>query len=232
VRIKDLPSEARPRERLLSNGANSLSNTDLIAILLRTGVRGSSSVRLAEMLLARFQSLGALAHADLIELRQIKGIGPDKAIALKSAFTLAKRMAREIQPESPVIDSPERIAQLLRQELRDHQVESCYIVLLNSRNRLIRMDSISIGTLDSILIHPREVFRLAIIHQAASIVIVHNHPSGDPTPSESDIKVTLDLVRAGKILRISVVDHVILGLPNEQREIDYCSLRELGHISD
>jgi DNA repair protein RadC len=94
------------------------------------------------------------------------------------------------------------------------------------------MDSISIGTLDSILIHPREVFRLAIIHQAASIVIVHNHPSGDPTPSESDIKVTLDLVRAGKILRISVVDHVILGLPNEQREIDYCSLRELGHISD
>lgn len=232
MRIKDLPSEARPRERLLSNGAESLSDTDLIAILLRTGVRGASSVKLAEILLAQFRSLGALALADLIELRQIKGIGKDKAIALKSAFTLAKRMAREIQPDSPLLDSPEKIAHLLRQEVRDHRVESCYIVMLNSRHRLVRLESISSGTLDSILVHPREVFRLAIIHQAASIVIVHNHPSGDPTPSESDIRVTLDLVRAGKILRINVIDHVILGLPNEHRPIDFCSLRELGHISD
>ena len=232
MRIKDLPCGLRPRERLLTLGANALSEIDLIAILLRTGSKGTSALRLAENLLGHFGSLRALAEADLAEMRQIKGIGQDKAIALKSAFSLANRMVRELRPEAPLIDSPNQVAELLREELRGHAVELCYVVLLNTRNRLIRLEQISQGTIDTTLIHPREVFRLAILHQASSIVVAHNHPSGDPTPSESDIRVTRDLVRSGKLLRIELVDHIILGRTNETRKLDYCSLRELGHISD
>ena len=232
MRIKDLPTNTRPRERLLSSGAESLSDADLLAIIIRTGTKGNSAVKLANELLIRFKSLAALAQADLSLLRQTKGIGNDKAVTLKSAFTLAKRMARELRSETPMIDAPEKIADLLRMELRDHSVETCFILLLNSRHRLIRLEQISCGTLDTLLIHPREVFRLAITHQAAAIAIVHNHPSGDPFPSQADIRVTGDLVRAGKLLKIEVIDHVILGSASRENQKDYCSLRELGHISD
>ncbi len=223
---------ARPRERLLSEGPESLSNQDLIAILLRTGTAGCSAIRLADSLLARFKTLGALAQADLTEIRKVKGIGPDKAVTLKSAFTLAVRMAQELQPHSPLIDGPHKIADLLRVQLTTFQVETCFVVLLNSRNRLIRIAQVSSGTLDTLLIHPREVFQLAIINQAASVALVHNHPSGDPTPSPADIRVTIDLVRAGKLLQIDLVDHVIIGRATERHQKDYCSLRELGHIPD
>ncbi len=230
MRIKDLPVEVRPRERLVSRGAEALNNADLIAILLRTGTQGMSAMRIAEDLLTRFGSLGALANADLPEIRKTKGIGRDKAIALKSAFTLAKRMAREIRSESPLLDTPEKIANLLREELHDFKVESCHVILLNSRNRLIRMEHIGTGTLNTLLIHPREVFRLAILHQAASLVLAHNHPSGDPSPSEADIRVTRDLVRAGQLLKIEVLDHVIMGSRSEERTVDFSSLRKLGHF--
>ncbi len=232
MRIKDLPTNSRPRERLLSNGAETLSDADLLAIIIRTGTKGHSAIKLANELLITFKSLAALAQADLSELRQTKGIGNDKAVTLKSAFTLAKRMARELRPEVPMIDAPEKIADLLRLELRDQSVETCFILLLNSRHGLIRVEQISSGTLDTLFIHPREVFKLAIIHQAAAVAIVHNHPSGDPSPSQADIRVTRDLVRAGKLLRIDLIDHVILGAPSKNHQKDYCSLRELGHISE
>lgn len=231
MRIKDLPTESRPRERLLAEGPSSLSNIDLVAILLRTGTKGSSAIHIAEALLAQFGSLSALAHADLSELRSARGIGQDKAVTLKSAFTLAQRMARELRTNHPLLDTPSRIAALLREELHHSRVESCIVVLLNSRHRLIRTEHITTGTVDSLLIHPREVFRPAILHQAASIVLVHNHPSGDPKPSESDIRVTQDLARAGRLLRIDFVDHVILGRCTQENPIDYTSLRELGFIS-
>jgi DNA repair protein RadC len=157
-------------------------------------------------------------------------VGRDKAIALQAAFKLAERMAKEIQREQPVVDTPERIAALLRDENRLYQVEQFQVVLLNTRRRLIRVEKISQGTLDTILVHPREVFKLAILANAAAIILVHNHPSGDPTPSESDVKVTRDLIRAGQLLKIDVIDHVIFGKPTTGREKDYSSLRELGYF--
>jgi DNA repair protein RadC len=135
-----------------------------------------------------------------------------------------------LQRESPVLETPEAIVDLLREENRVRQVETFQVVLLNTRRRLIRIESISQGTLDTILVHPREVFRPAIAAGAAAIILAHNHPSGDPTPSEADIKVTRDLIRAGQLLKIEVLDHVILGRATQERTKDYASLRELGYF--
>jgi len=229
-RIKDMAAKDRPRERLAAEGADALSNVDLVAILLRTGMKGYSAIHIAQQLLARFGTLERLARAPLGELREVKGVGRDKAIALKSAFTLAQRMARELQQETPLLDTPERIADLLREDNRLFDVEHFQVVLLNTRRRLIRVEQISQGTLDTILVHPREVFKFAIMANASALVLVHNHPSGDPAPSEADIKVTRDLIRAGQLLKIEVLDHVIIGKPTAERPKDYVSLRELGYF--
>jgi DNA repair protein RadC len=230
IRIKDLPGSERPRERLAHQGAEALRNAELIAILLRTGLKGVSAIQIAEQLLQRFETLERLAKASLDDLRGTKGVGWDKAIALKSAFTLARRMAMELHSESPTLDSPERVAELLREQNRLYEVEQFQVVLVNTRRKLIRVERISQGTLDTLLVHPREVFRLAISAGAAAIVLVHNHPSGDPTPSEADIKVTRDLIRAGQILKIDVLDHIILGRRTQERPRDYVSLKELGYF--
>jgi DNA repair protein RadC len=228
--IKDLPVTERPRERLLAKGADALKLSELIAILLRTGTKGVSAIQVAEQVILKFESLDRLSRATIAELRQVKGIGSDKAVALKSAFTLARRMAEEIRQEPPTLDTPERVADLLREKNRAYEVENFQVVLLNTRRKLIRVDDISQGTLDTILVHPREVFKPAIGANAAAIVLVHNHPSGDPTPSEADIKVTRDLIRAGQLLKIDVLDHVILGRATQNRPKDYVSLRELGYF--
>jgi DNA repair protein RadC len=230
LRIKDMPGRERPRERLAQNGADALRNADLIAILLRTGTKGVSALQVADQLLSRYESLQALARASLEDLQRTKGIGRDKAIALKSAFTLARRMAQEIQADSPMLDTPERIADLLREENRLYTVEQFQVVLLNTRRRLIRVERVSQGTLDTLLVHPREVFKLAINGGAAAVVLVHNHPSGDPTPSEADIKVTRDLIRAGQLLKMEVLDHIILGRRTHERLKDFVSLKELGYF--
>jgi DNA repair protein RadC len=184
----------------------------------------------AEILLSRFGSLSELNRASVTELRHIKGIGERKALAIKSAFTLAIRMTGEAYPEAPVLDTPERVADLLREENRAYVVENFQLVLLNTRHRLIRTEIVSQGTLDTLLVHPREVFKLAILARAASLVLVHNHPSGDPTPSEADIRITRDLMRAGQLLKIEVLDHVILGRKTQERPKDFMSLRELGYF--
>ena len=228
--IREMPGSERPRERLIEKGADALKNSELIAILLRTGVKGLSAVTVAEQLLQKFVTLENLSRASIPEIRQIKGIGRDKAIALKGAFTLARRMAQEIRGESPTLDTPDRIADLLREDNRAYDVENFQVVLLNTRRKLLSIEKISKGTLDTILVHPREVFRHAIASNAAALVLVHNHPSGDPTPSEADIKVTRDLIRAGQLLKIDVLDHVILGRVTEERSKDYASLRELGYF--
>ena len=230
MRIRDLPVHERPRERLFEQGAGVLSDSELLAILLRTGLQGRSAVEVGRNLMSSFGTLNQLAKARLEDLQAIKGVGRDKAVTLKAAFELAKRMARELSRESPVLDSPERIADLMREECRVNRVEQFQAVLLNTRRRLIRIQKISQGTLDTILVHPREVFQPAIAANASAIVLVHNHPSGDPAPSEADIKVTRDLIRAGQLLRIEVLDHVILGIRTDQREKDYVSLRELGYF--
>jgi len=228
--IKELPDSERPRERLVGQGADALKDSELIAILLRTGTKGVSAIQVAEQVLHKFDSLDALSRASIAELRQVKGVGRDKAIALKSAFTLARRMAAEMRRDCPTLDTPDRVADLLRETNRAYEVENFQVVLLNTRRKLIRIDNISQGTLDTILVHPREVFKPAIAANAAAVVLVHNHPSGDPTPSEADVKVTRDLIRAGQLLKIEVLDHVILGRSTQDRPKDFVSLRELGYF--
>lgn len=229
-RIKELPAAERPRERLVAEGAESLSTIQLLAILLRTGTKGHSALDVAAAVVNRFRFLDDLSRATLENLCEIKGVGRDKAVTLVAALTLARRMAKEARNESPVLDTPELVANLLREEARTSEVERFYVVLLNTRRRLIRIAPITQGTLDSILVHPRDVFRLAIAANASAVVLAHNHPSGDPSPSEADVKVTRDLIRAGQVVKIEVLDHVILGRATAERTQDYVSLRELGYF--
>jgi DNA repair protein RadC len=230
LKMKDQPVNERPRERLAALGADSLSHAELIAILLRTGLKGMNAVEVGKQLLQRYPTLRALAQASVTDLQKVKGIGRDKAVTLVAAFALARMMAKELQYESPVLDNPEAVVELLRETSRTQQVETLQVLLLNTRRKLIRVEDVTNGTLDTLLVHPREVFKLAIAANAAAIVLAHNHPSGDPTPSEADIKCTRDLIRAGQLLKIEVLDHIILGLPTPARAKDYASLRELGYF--
>jgi DNA repair protein RadC len=230
LKLKDQPISERPRERLVAHGPDALSNAELIAILLRTGLKGVNVVEIGKQLVQKHGSLQNLARASLEDLREVKGIGPDKAVTLVAAFTLARKMAEELRGESPLLETPDAVASLMREDARLRRVETFQVLLLNTRRRLIRVTEISNGTLDTILVHPREVFEKAIASGAAAIVLVHNHPSGDPSPSEADIKVTRDLIRAGQLLKIEVLDHVIIGRATQERPKDYVSLRELGYF--
>ena len=230
-RLKDQPINERPRERLIARGPDALTHAELVAILLRTGLKGTNVVQVAQQLLNKYGSLQALALASVAELKQMPGVGGDKAATLVAAFALARRLERERLEESPVLDNPETVVRFIREANRLRNVESFQVLLLNVRQRFLRVEEISQGTLDTLLVHPREVFRAAIVGNAASILLLHNHPSGDPTPSEADIKVTRDLIRAGQLLKISVVDHIIIGRATPERTKDYVSLRELGYFA-
>ena len=230
LRLKDQPVSERPRERLVARGPDALTHAELIAILLRTGLKGTNVVLVGQGLLQKFGSLNALALATVDELRKVPGIGRDKAATLVAAFALARRMEQERREESPVLDNPATVVSFMRETTRLKNVESFQVLLLNTRKRLIRAEEISHGLLDTLLVHPREVFRAAIAANAAGVVLVHNHPSGDPAPSEADIKVTRDLIRAGQLLKIEVVDHVIIGRASAERAKDYSSLKELGYF--
>jgi DNA repair protein RadC len=229
--MAELPPDDRPRERLVRDGASVLRNGELLGILLRTGIQGANAVMVGDELFRRFGSLEALARASLDDLRRVKGIGADKAATLHAALELARRLSRERRPDSPQLDSAPRVAEMLLEEAVSWGTERMIVLLLNTRYRLIRMETITEGLLDQVLVHAREVFRPAIAAGAHSIVLVHNHPSGDPTPSEADIRVTRDLVRAGWLLRIDVLDHVILGRPTDQRPTGFVSLKDLGHFA-
>jgi DNA repair protein RadC len=231
MKLKDQPASERPRERLREKGPDSLSPGELVAILLRTGLKGKTVVEVGKQLVQRYGSLDALARVSWKELAKEPGLGPDKAVTLVAAFTLARRLVEEAHAESPTLDTPEAVANLMREESRLRNAEVFQVILLNTRRRLVgKPVKISDGTLDTILVHPREVFKPAIEANAAAIVLVHNHPSGDPTPSEADIKVTRDLIRAGQLLKIEVLDHVIIGRATQERPKDYVSLRELGYF--
>jgi DNA repair protein RadC len=230
LRLKDQPASERPRERLVARGPDALTHAELIAILLRTGIKGVNVVQVAQTMLQRFGSLNTLALASVDELRSLPGVGRDKAATLVAAFALARRMEQERREESPVLDNPATVTSFMRENNRLRNVESFQVLLLNTRKRLIRVEEISEGLLDTVLVHPREVFRAAIVANAAGVLLVHNHPSGDPAPSAADIKTTRDLIRAGQLLKIEVVDHVIIGRASAERACDYASLRELGHF--
>jgi len=204
-------------------GLEHASNVELLATLA-----GKAA---AEALVQHYAGLTALAQASFDELQLVKGIGQSKAAAIKSAFLLAQRLTRETYPEAPLLDTPERVADLLREQNRPYLVENFQVIFLNTRRRMIGMRVLSQGTLDTLLVHPREVFRSAIAAGAAAIVVAHNHPSGDPTPSEQDIRVTRDLMRAGQLLKIELVDHVILGRRTPEQPRDFVSLREMGYLA-
>ena len=231
LRLKDQPVSDRPREKLAEKGPEALGSAELIAILVRTGLRGTNAVGIGEQLINKYgNSLQALARASVDDLRQVKGIGRDKAVTLIAAFDLARRMAKEMCNESEPLDNPEAVVRWLRTRNLLKNVETLQVLSLNTRRRFIRLDEVIDGTLDTLLVHPREVFRKAIAANAAAVVLAHNHPSGDPTPSEADIKVTRDLIRAGQLLKIEVLDHVVIGRATPDRPKDYASLRELGYF--
>ncbi len=230
MRLKDQPPSERPRERLIEKGADALSPAELIAILLRTGLQGANAVEIGRQMLQKFGTLEALARASLDDLRTIRGVGRDKAVTLVAAFTLARKLAEEVRREAPLLDTPEAVAAVMREDCRLRETETFQVLLLNTRRRLIKLLPLTQGTKDMLLVQAGEVFRAAIAANAAALVLIHNHPSGDPTPSEADIKVTRDLIRAGQLLKIDVVDHVILGRATAERPRDYASLRELGYF--
>ena len=228
-RITDLPLSERPREKLHALGAERLDTAELIAILLRTGTSGRSAIEIGRDLLAQFQTIERLAAASVEELSAIKGVGLAKAVQLKAAFALASRLSATREAR-PMLRTPRDVADRLREEMQHFEVEEFHVLLLDTKNRLIRDVKVSKGTLNASLVHPREVFREAIRAGAANVILVHNHPSGDPTPSGDDLRITRELIEAGRVLKIEVLDHIIVGKRDSGRTEDFVSVKEIGLI--
>ena len=220
-----MPLEERPRERMKEIGAGRMSNAELIAILLRTGYHEETAIRLAERVIAQAGGLRFLPDYTLEELQEIKGIGLAKAVQIQAALELGKRMSSTLRPENLLLSSPQEVAGFLMEEMRYYRKEYFKIILLNTKNHIISVEDISIGSLNSSIVHPREIFNLPVKKSAASIILVHNHPSGDPSPSREDLEVTKRLVEAGILLGINVLDHIIVG------EGKFLSFKEKGLIS-
>lgn len=222
--IKDFPKEERPRERFINHGPQSLSNQELIAILLRTGTRTESVLQLSGRLLTTFEGLRMLKDASLEELTNLHGIGQAKAIQLLAAAELGRRIANLAQEDRYVIRSPEDGANYVMEEMRFLQQEHFVCLYLNTKNQVLHKQTIFIGSLNASIVHPREVFREALKRSSASIICLHNHPSGDPGPSREDIEVTKRLAECGKMVGIELLDHIIIG---DKR---YVSLKEKGYL--
>lgn len=222
--MKNVPLYERPRERLLRQGAAPLADTELLAILLRTGTENESAFDLAKRLLVAFQDLRGLAQASHQELVKMKGIGPVKAIELQAAFELGRRLQQTMQYERPTIRFPRDVASLLMAEMSQLTQEHFVCLFLNTKNHVTGKKTIFVGSLDASIVHPREVYKEAIRTSSASVICVHNHPSGDPTPSREDIAVTKTLQQAGDLIGISLLDHVIIG------DGRFVSLKEQGYL--
>lgn len=222
--ILDMPSSERPRERFVRLGASALSAAELIALLVRTGSSERSALSLGDHLLAELGGLSRLAELSLEELTTIKGIGQVKAIEIKAAIELGNRVRTLVPEARPVVSSPQDVAALLQSELRYLKKEVLKSVLLDAKNRVIAVKTVSIGDLTSSIVHPREVFKDAIVASAASIIVAHNHPSGDPAPSTDDINITRRLISAGQTIGIELLDHIIIG------DDKHVSLKEKGLI--
>lgn len=226
LKICEMPREERPREKLLGRGAAALTNPELLAILLRTGVRGANAVEVARQLLERYGSLSGLSRCTVKEIVSIRGIGEAKAIQLVAAFGLGQRLASERLVRQK-LDSPELIYDLMAAEMRALHKESLRVILLDTRYRLLRMEEISLGSVNESIAHPRDVFRPAVISSAYAVIVVHNHPSGDASPSQTDYSLTRRLAEAAELLQIKLLDHIIIGAPGDQKA-GYFSFKEAG----
>jgi len=228
TRINDLPEEDKPREKLEKLGANALTHAELIAIFLRTGVPGASAIDVARQLVAHFGSLGELARASVPQIcKAAKGVGPAKAVQIKAAIELGSRVARE-RYRSEKLDSPEAVYDLLGAEMRSLSEESLRVVLLDTRHQLMRVEEISKGSTNESIAHPRDILKPVIVHSATAFILVHNHPSGDPSPSAADRQVTRRLAEVATGMQVDFLDHVIMGASSDEGHQPYFSFREMG----
>lgn len=226
VMVRDLPLDERPREKLIAHGPRVLSNAELLAVLLRSGTRQKSVLRIAEEVLAKIkeQGLSGMTRISLVELAKIDGVGQVKAATLQAAVELGRRLHMQQSSRMQLICTPEDVADYAMPHFRFEQKEHFAVLLLNAKNYILGMREVSVGSLTASLVHPREVFRTAIDYAAAGIILLHNHPSGDPTPSLEDVAVTKRLIKVGHLMEIPVMDHIVLG------NGCYISLRERGHV--
>jgi DNA repair protein RadC len=220
--IQQLPENERPRERLLLHGAESLATAELIAIILGSGMQGRSVLELAQDIVVRFGSIQGLASASVQELCLIRGLGQAKALQLKAAFGLGLRLSQNAASLKYRIENPVHAYNLIKEDLEHEKRELFMVILQDVKGYVINRQVVAMGTLSSIAVHPRDVFNPAIRHNAASVILVHNHPSGDPTPSQEDHTLTQALIDAGRIMNIYIHDHLIIG------DQSYVSLRQRG----
>jgi DNA repair protein RadC len=219
--VRDLPATERPRERLLKFGVESLSIPELLALVLGRGIKGKSVIITAHELLQKFTTLKNLANASINELCNVQGIGEAKATQIKAALELGKRIENDSTDQTTrTVKSPDDIIKMVKKDLKGKKKEHFILASLDTRNHLIATKIISIGSLDASIVHPREVFLEAITNIASSVIFIHNHPSGNPEPSEEDIKLTRQLVESGKLLGIEVLDHIIIS------DTGYFSMKE------
>jgi DNA repair protein RadC len=226
LKIREMPVEDRPREKLATLGDVSLSEPELLAILLRTGVSGASAVDVGRDLIERYGSLTGLSRCTVDELKTIRGVGFAKAVQLVAAFGIGKRLANA-KAKNQKLDSPESIEALVGPEMRRLRKESLRVVLLDTRYQLIRVEEISLGSINESIAHPRDVLRPALVSSAYALVIVHNHPSGDASPSQTDHSLTRRLAEAAELLQIKLLDHIIIGAATETAP-GYFSFKEAG----
>jgi len=221
--IHDLPTSERPRERLQKFGVEALSAQEILALILGRGIAGESVMITTQRLLSQFGNLKGIASASVEELSQVKGIGIAKASQIQAAFELANRLEDySAAGDKPLVKTPDDVVSVVKSKLRGKKKEHFLALLLDTRSQLIKVSEISIGSLDTSIVHPREVFKEAISASAASVVFAHNHPSGDPEASEDDIELTKRLAKAGEIVGIDVLDHIIIG------DKKYLSLKREG----
>ncbi len=218
ISIKDMPESMRPREKLIAGGENNLSETELLAIIIGNGTTKLSALELAQQILAQHSSLRFLKEASLEELMEHRGIGPAKAVNIKAAIEIGRRISLDIRDKKS-IKSPEDVKNMVMEDMRYLDREYFRVMYLDRKGGLLSMEDVSIGGLHSALVHPREVFKPAIKKSAASVILIHNHPSGDPNPSKEDLELTDNLIKAGKLIGIDVLDHIVIG------ESTYCSMR-------
>ena len=224
--IQEVPKQIQPRERCQMAGAKALSDQELLAIILRTGTRQKNVLHVAMDVLNHFQTMNALKHASLDQLQEIPGIGPTKAIEIVAAIELGYRIANSHIPKFGTIYSTEEAGKWLLQEMSDLHQEHLMVLFLNTKNQIIQKKTIFMGTVNSSVAHPREIFKEAVKYPTAQILIAHNHPSGDITPSQADLHFTQRLILCGDMMGIQVLDHIIVG------ETRFLSLRESSHIFD